>query len=100
MTHSDRNATDLLACASYFCVEGCNFLLVNFVKLGVHKPLRVHNVLFEELLVDLIVGVCLPNLRLIQQIPLAFIDDGFSLVISHIALSILRKCNLGMVLHV
>ena len=62
MTHSNRNATDLLTCASYFGVEGCNFLLVNLVKLGVYKPLGVHNVLLQELLVDLIVGVCLPNL--------------------------------------
>jgi len=62
MTHSNRNATDLLTCASYFSVEGCNFLLVNLVKLGVYKPLGVHNVLLQELLVDLIVGVCLPNL--------------------------------------
>jgi hypothetical protein len=33
--------------------------LVNLVELGVHKPLSVHYVLFQDLLANLIVGVCL-----------------------------------------
>ena len=59
MTHSDWDASDLRACVSDFGVEGCHFILVNLVELGVHKPLSVHYVLFQDLLANLIVGVCL-----------------------------------------
>ena len=59
MTHSDWNAADLRACVSDFGVESRHFLLVDLVQLWVHKPLSVHDVLLQDLLVYLIIRVCL-----------------------------------------